>query len=230
MGTVGSISTPQYLLVLAGSHVGRSSLKASREQIDDRIVEVHWDPSVEGWRMMRFRDDKPHGNHRKVVENIIQSIADGVEKEAVIAFFVSKRASLLLRDIPARRSSPAHSLSRMPGKRGTICPHSPRSRRRSHRKATRILIRICSLHLPHSQHRRRFRHLPKFRFSTGRSHPHDGAESPGPTLLPVCTGDATHLTHERCAHPFKCGRVADDAMAGDSMRCGCWLARSFPAT
>lgn len=32
---------------------------------------------------MRFRDDKPQGNHRSVVENIIQSIADGVEKEAV---------------------------------------------------------------------------------------------------------------------------------------------------
>ncbi|KAI0062306.1 mRNA capping enzyme [Artomyces pyxidatus] len=61
------------------------SLKASGEQIDDRIVEVHWDPVGENWRMMRFRDDKPHGNHRSVVENIIQSIADGVEKEALLA-------------------------------------------------------------------------------------------------------------------------------------------------
>lgn len=32
---------------------------------------------------MRFRDDKPQGNHRKVVEGIIQSIADGVEKDDV---------------------------------------------------------------------------------------------------------------------------------------------------
>ncbi|THH13869.1 hypothetical protein EW146_g6409 [Bondarzewia mesenterica] len=60
-------------------------LKASHEQIDDRIVEVHWDPAVDSWRMMRFRDDKPNGNHRKVVENIIQSIADGVEKDALLA-------------------------------------------------------------------------------------------------------------------------------------------------
>ncbi len=62
----------------------RFSLKRSGEQIDDRIVEVHWDPKLLRWRMMRFRDDKPHGNHKSVVENIIQSIADGVEKEAVI--------------------------------------------------------------------------------------------------------------------------------------------------
>ncbi|GLB34648.1 putative second step of mRNA capping [Lyophyllum shimeji] len=60
-------------------------LKLSREQIDDRIVEVHWDPAVSRWRMMRFRDDKPHANHRSVVENIIQSIIDGVEKEALLA-------------------------------------------------------------------------------------------------------------------------------------------------
>lgn len=33
--------------------------------------------------MMRFRDDKPNGNFKTVVENIIQSIIDGVEKEDV---------------------------------------------------------------------------------------------------------------------------------------------------
>jgi mRNA guanylyltransferase len=32
---------------------------------------------------MRFRNDKPNGNHATVVANIIQSIADGVEKETV---------------------------------------------------------------------------------------------------------------------------------------------------
>ncbi|TEB39643.1 mRNA guanylyltransferase [Coprinellus micaceus] len=60
-------------------------MKMSGEQIDDRIVEVHWDPSLQRWRMMRFRDDKPQGNHKKVVDNIIQSIADGVEKDALLA-------------------------------------------------------------------------------------------------------------------------------------------------
>lgn len=59
------------------------SLKAEGEQLDDRIVEVHWDMEAECWRMMRFRDDKPNGNHKSVVDGIIKSIADGVEKDAV---------------------------------------------------------------------------------------------------------------------------------------------------
>ncbi|KAI9509344.1 mRNA capping enzyme [Russula earlei] len=61
------------------------SMKASEEQVDDRIVEVCWDPVTEHWRLMRFRDDKPQGNHRSVVENVIQSIAGGVEKEGLLA-------------------------------------------------------------------------------------------------------------------------------------------------
>jgi mRNA guanylyltransferase len=39
--------------------------------------------------MMRFRDDKPQGNHRSIVEDIIQSIADGVEKDAVSTVLAS---------------------------------------------------------------------------------------------------------------------------------------------
>ena len=58
-------------------------MKVSGEHFEDRIVEVHWDHAVEGWRMMRFRDDKPAGNHINTVESVIQSIRDGVEKEAV---------------------------------------------------------------------------------------------------------------------------------------------------
>jgi mRNA guanylyltransferase len=58
-------------------------MKISGEQLEDRIVEVHWDPVVEGWRMMRFRDDKPAGNHLSTVESVIHSIRDGVEKDMV---------------------------------------------------------------------------------------------------------------------------------------------------
>lgn len=58
-------------------------MKLTGEQIDDRTVEVRWDPALSHWRMMRFRDDKPNGNHRDIVEKIIQSIVDGVEKDVV---------------------------------------------------------------------------------------------------------------------------------------------------
>lgn len=60
-------------------------LKASGEQLDDRVVEVHWDKALGAWRMMRFRNDKPNGNHKSVVEAIIKSIADGVEKDQLFA-------------------------------------------------------------------------------------------------------------------------------------------------
>lgn len=60
-------------------------LKESGEQIDERIVEVVWNTQEEHWRMLRFRDDKPNGNHKSVVDNIIQSIAEGVEKETLLA-------------------------------------------------------------------------------------------------------------------------------------------------
>ncbi|KAJ7219430.1 mRNA capping enzyme, catalytic domain-containing protein [Mycena pura] len=59
-------------------------MKSSGEQYDDRIVEVHWDPSVSSWRWMRFRNDKPNGNYRGTVENIVQSIMDGVEKDTLL--------------------------------------------------------------------------------------------------------------------------------------------------
>lgn len=71
-------------------------IKDTGDQYDDRIVEVHWDTAAECWRMMRFRDDKPHGNHRTVVHKIIESIRDGVEKEAVSLFLLSNERSLIL--------------------------------------------------------------------------------------------------------------------------------------
>jgi mRNA guanylyltransferase len=70
-------------------------MKSSGEQFEDRIVEVHWDMSAESWRLLRFRDDKPNGNHLSVVEKVIESIRDGVEKEtARIVFFPDFRAKV----------------------------------------------------------------------------------------------------------------------------------------
>ncbi|KAJ7775028.1 mRNA capping enzyme, catalytic domain-containing protein [Mycena metata] len=58
--------------------------KASGEQYDDRIVEVRWDAAESHWKWMRFRPDKPNGNHRSIVEKILGSIADGVEKDTLL--------------------------------------------------------------------------------------------------------------------------------------------------
>ncbi len=82
----------------SGGHLGikaltyflRHRMKESGEQVDDRIAEVVW-VTNEGeprWRLLRFRDDKPHGNYVDVVEGICRSIADGVEQEDVSSFIL----------------------------------------------------------------------------------------------------------------------------------------------
>lgn len=55
-----------------------------------KIIECNYDPELQEqlhlaspWRFMRFRDDKPDGNHQKVVNNVLRSIDDAVTKEEV---------------------------------------------------------------------------------------------------------------------------------------------------
>lgn len=76
---VSSCTLQTYTLPTPGVY----RMKLSGEQFEGRIVEVHWDSTVEGWRMMRFRPDKPSGNHISTVESVIISIRDGVEKDTV---------------------------------------------------------------------------------------------------------------------------------------------------
>ncbi len=116
MGEVGRNATRSLLHSRFADDVLFNSMKASGEQMDDRIVEVHWDVEMKGWRMMRFRDDKPNGNHKSVVENIIKSIADGVEKDAVSRSTIPSSRSLLMEHSyvtlisfsPARTTSATH--------------------------------------------------------------------------------------------------------------------------
>lgn len=58
-------------------------MKKSKVQYDDRVVEARWDFPRKAWRLMRLRDDKAHGNHTDVVENVVQTILHPVHKADV---------------------------------------------------------------------------------------------------------------------------------------------------
>ncbi|KZP21250.1 nucleic acid-binding protein [Athelia psychrophila] len=86
------------------------TLKQTGEQIDNRIVKVHRDSSKSCWRMMGFRDDKPNGNFKRVVDDIMKSIEEGVEKEELLA------RSAAIRDAwNARHGGPPGSSAGPPG-------------------------------------------------------------------------------------------------------------------
>ncbi|KAJ7343323.1 mRNA capping enzyme, catalytic domain-containing protein [Mycena albidolilacea] len=89
--------------------------KSSGEQYDDRIVEVHWDTAHNHWRMMRFRDDKLNGNHKSIVEKIIISIADGVEKDVLL-----ERSNSIRTAWKARAAGHAQAPAPMRGAPNTI--------------------------------------------------------------------------------------------------------------
>lgn len=59
------------------------SMKQTEDQLDDRVVEVCWDTERGTWRLLRLRDDKPHANHKSIMEKILISIEDGVEIDVV---------------------------------------------------------------------------------------------------------------------------------------------------
>jgi len=73
------------LHTVKGTKHGRFNqrIKQSKEQYDDRVVEVAWSFEEKNWKILRFRDDKKDGNHRSVVNSVIESIVDGVEKHMV---------------------------------------------------------------------------------------------------------------------------------------------------
>ena len=183
-------------------------MKTSGDQLDDRVVEVHWDPELQGWRMMRFRDDKPNGNHRDVVEKILASIADGIEKEAV------RRSSLL--SLPATRL-PAHDipLSSCPdptrsashGRTAKTSPQPPQHNERPqpHHPLSRPPRRSCRLS-PCARRRTRFpyrrvRSLSPAQqtsnLTTARSPPRRGARSRARRSWRASTGDYAGLQYSR---------------------------------
>ncbi|CEP09075.1 hypothetical protein [Parasitella parasitica] len=61
------------------------------KEMDGKIIECNYDPDLQQrlnlkspWRFMRYRDDKPDGNHQKTVDNVLRSIRDAVSREELI--------------------------------------------------------------------------------------------------------------------------------------------------
>ncbi|GAA5969909.1 hypothetical protein JCM11641_008081 [Rhodosporidiobolus odoratus] len=88
---------PVFMLLMSHGHEGNhyydtmqvddetwEEWKRSKEQYDDRVVEVVWDKTRETWKLLRFRDDKFEGNYKTVVASIIKSIQHGVEAEQLV--------------------------------------------------------------------------------------------------------------------------------------------------
>ncbi|KAF8344169.1 mRNA capping enzyme, catalytic domain-containing protein [Cantharellus anzutake] len=69
----------EYFDIMEVDDVTWDKMKTTGEQYDDRIVEVAWDMKTQNWTFLRFRDDKTDGNHISVIQNILESIRDGVE-------------------------------------------------------------------------------------------------------------------------------------------------------
>ncbi|KAH3666031.1 hypothetical protein OGAPHI_004220 [Ogataea philodendri] len=61
-----------------------NQLKATGESFNGRIAEVRRNESGE-WKILRFRDDKAHGNYIDVVMKVLKSIEDSVSREELVA-------------------------------------------------------------------------------------------------------------------------------------------------
>ncbi|GAA5843155.1 hypothetical protein JCM11251_003947 [Rhodosporidiobolus azoricus] len=107
--------------------------KRSKEQYDDRVVEVVWDRPRETWKMLRFRDDKFEGNYKTVVASIIRSIEHGVEAEQLVAHAGHIRHAWKRRE--AARRAPPPPPQAPPGQNGHGNGHPPQYHQQQQQQA-----------------------------------------------------------------------------------------------
>lgn len=69
------------------------------KKLEGRIIECNYDPEIQErydlpspWRFMRFRDDKPDGNHQSTVDKVLCSIRDGVSKDEASGTVIIKES------------------------------------------------------------------------------------------------------------------------------------------
>ncbi|KAJ2688144.1 hypothetical protein IWW39_002413 [Coemansia spiralis] len=78
----------------------------SASDLDGKIVEALYDPHYAPpaqWRFMRFRDDKPHGNHISTVHKIIDSMGDNMELPELLGCMLAIRAAWKAREASAAK-------------------------------------------------------------------------------------------------------------------------------
>lgn len=98
------------------------NMKALQIPLDDKIVECSMDKE-QRWRFLRFRDDKRDGNHISVVNSVLQSIKDGVEKEDLLREAPDIRTAWKTRQIlQPQQQQPVQSARQPPPPQGQQPP------------------------------------------------------------------------------------------------------------
>ncbi|KAJ2743228.1 Dcp1p-Dcp2p decapping enzyme complex alpha subunit [Coemansia sp. BCRC 34301] len=84
-------------LALSPEDLGRGAMAGIRSasELEGRIAETLFDAENNGgrWRFLRFRDDKPHGNHLTTVEKIRESMDDNLELPELLESMVAVRTA-----------------------------------------------------------------------------------------------------------------------------------------
>ncbi|KAG8999700.1 Dcp1p-Dcp2p decapping enzyme complex alpha subunit [Tulasnella sp. 427] len=100
-------------------------MKETGDQFDDRVVEVVWNFTDSNWKILRFRDDKKHGNHKDVVASVIESIQDGVEVDALLQGATAVRTAWKQRESRGGNPPPNQAPPTSRGSHGLPVPPQP---------------------------------------------------------------------------------------------------------